>query len=129
MIKDTKVHEGLTGKEMRNFYQETLVTYYAKELANSRKREEANRDVYAQKSDDKFGAMRRAVKVAENELAYAQDNLKLTECRLGLLQTLDVGLGWSEHDISDNVPCSGKHYRSFIGTTEEYETFIKQFEK
>jgi hypothetical protein len=128
-MKDTKMHEGLTGKEMRNFYQETLVTYYARELANSEKLKEANLEVYKQKSDDKFDVIRRAIKLSENNLAFAQEDLKLRECRLGLLQTLDVGLGWSEHDVSDYVACSGKHYRSFIGTTEEYENFIKQFDK
>lgn len=92
MIKDTKMHEGLSGKEMRNFYQETLVTYYAKELANSKKLEEANIEVYTQKSDDKFAVMRMGIKLAENNLAFAQEDLKLRECRLGLLQTLDVGL-------------------------------------
>lgn len=128
MIKDTEVHNGLEGKEMRNFYQETLVNYYARELANGKKREQAKREAYANISIDKFDVLRRMTKVAEIELEYAQENLKITECRLGLLQTM-YGLNWKEFDMSDYIPCSGQHYRCFIGTDEEYEKFKKQFEK
>ena len=33
-------------------------------------------------------------------------------------------MGWSEHDISDNIPKSGEYHRNFIGTEEEYNNLI-----
>lgn len=130
MLKDTEVHNGLEGKEMRNFYQETLVQYELKELANQKKREEANTLAYSEWNNkrDKSSSLRLRVRLCEIEAEYAKENLRLAECRLGLFMTMD-GLNWEEHDMSDHVPKSGDRYRSFIGTKEEYEKFIEQFSK
>lgn len=130
MLKDTEVHNGLEGKEMRNFYQETLIQYKLRESANHKNREDNKRLAYEEwhSKRDKMSSLRLHAKLSQIDSDYANENLRIAECRLGLYLTMD-GLDWSDYDTSDYIPKSGEHYRNFIGTKEEYENFITQFYK
>ena len=126
-MKDTEVHNGLDGKEMRDFYQETLVSYNAKQSAIDKLLVEERQAVYKLHRNDKFGVLRRNIDRLSVESKHTQESLKMAECILGLFLTMD-GLNWKDHDMSDYISCSGEHYRSFIGTQEEFDNFIKQFD-
>lgn len=130
-MKDTEIHNGLEGKEMRNFYQETLIQYDLRELASQKKCEEAKKLAYEEwnlNRSDKLSSLRLRVKLSQIEADHSNELLRVAECRLGLYLTMD-GLGWSDYNTSDYIPKSGDRYRNFIGTKEEYETFVYNITK
>lgn len=127
-IIDTEVHQGLENKEMRDMFQQVLVDVYAKDIGLNKSMEQENIAVYGRGNrGEKFWHLRSQVMINAIRLKHAQEWLKCSELRLGILLTMDT-LNWREFDISDQLGRSGEHFRSFIGTEEEHQKFMEQFE-
>ena len=128
-MKDTEVHIGLSQKEIRDTYQELLVGYTEKDNKLSNTYQEKKTELYKNPIDKTdFGYLRLSIKQRQNELEYAKGKLDLAEMLLGL-QLMIRHFGWEEHDMSEYVGASGLYFRSFIGSKQEFENFIKQFTK
>ena len=114
-MKDTEIHNHLEKNIERDFFSDTL-----KKLFDNPKL----------KLRDKKGhetTIEYSIAIQENIIENAKNEMK----RLKTLQAcilLMEQYNWEEHEVSEYVSKSGWYFRSFIGTEEEYNEFIKQFE-
>ena len=64
------------------------------------------------------------IETHKNHIAYRQRSIDAEIVKIGLYSLMKCR-GWIEHDVSDEIGKTGKHYLNFIGTQDEYDEFIK----
>lgn len=115
MIKNKDIHNGLEKSEIRDFLSEGLLTILRLELDNKKE---------VVLSNGKYD-LDYHIREAQANLNYWKTNLQLLHNKAAILSLIEQS-NWEEHDVSDETLLDGNDfYMSFIGTKEEYETFIK----
>jgi hypothetical protein len=128
-MKDTEIHNGMENEIMREFFANNLVEIHGSECSNARTFESDKQAIYRLPNDrSDFGSLRNSISRKKIELNFEKTALALLEKKLCVL-ILMREVGWSDYDISEYIPCSGEHYRCFIGTEKEHENLISKLEK
>lgn len=108
---DTEIHNGLSEKEVRDFLSEQI----SKSIIPIMKEHSWPRGQSTWVT---------ALNNARVDLENAQSEITRCEKMIGIRRLLDT-MGWDEHDCSDHVSCTGKNWRNFIGTLDEFKKFMK----
>lgn len=114
-MKNSKIHEGLENKEIRDFLSMSIVKSFATESSNKK--------VYVDYRDENF-----LVKNAEAEVAFWTKQLEICRER-SAITTIIKNNGWNEFDVSDETENDIIEYRmkmNFIGTESEYDDLLKR---
>lgn len=111
-MKDTEIHKGLENKEIRDFLAKSLVDAQSYEQLQQRPYEKSNEWLIENQ--------RTIIKNAETEIKRLET--------FKAVAVLAEKFGYSEFDVSDYVQKTGKFWRSFFGTENEYDNFILFFQ-
>jgi len=118
-MKDTEIHNGLDNELLRNFLSDSSVEAY--EYVKSNKKDSPSHYGFEGASS----GLDWSIECSKVRLF----NEKLELDRLEKFKAIFIiaGMnGWEEYDVSDHVSGTpNTMYRSFFGTKEEYETFMK----
>tara|TARA_R110000772_G_scaffold95789_3_gene194167 strand:- start:14294 stop:14668 length:375 start_codon:yes stop_codon:yes gene_type:complete len=118
-MKDTEIHNGLDNELLRNFLSNSSVETY--EYVKSNKKDSPS--LYG------FEGATSGLDWSISCSKIRSFNEKLEFDRLEKLKAILIiaGMnGWEEYDVSDYVgKTSDILYRSFFGTKEEYDNFMK----
>lgn len=119
-MKSSEIHNGLPEKEIRNFFAKSLSEIFDKECNN--KKEEFRYD--------RTNPLEWSIKNDLAQIAVLKRNIELTEQKIAL-RSLLRDKGWQEFDVSDYTNCifNNCEYKSFIGTSEEYDNQMLKLEE
>ena len=118
-MKNREIHNGLEHKQVRDFLSNQQVQFWY-EKSQLKKKTVPNG----------LKGFEYEIAELENELFFKNELLNI--CRgLDAINKLIYVRGWEEFDVSDYVEHDSPYtyYNHFIGTKEEYETFISKFKK
>ena len=113
-MKDTEIHNGLPEKEIRDFFSESIGDL-------SMPSDNLSKTYVPWNEKDPYKNIIDNLKI---DLINTEEEIKRYE-HLRSVVTLVKSKGWNEHDCSDYVSKTGKYWKSFIGTEEEFEKFMK----
>lgn len=119
-MKNSKIHEGLENKEIRDFLSLSLVKLFDRECNNKK-------EIIPYDKENPFETL---IKNDEEQVKLLLKNIDINKEKLAIIKLIKNN-GWEEFDISDYTQ-NDTGYRlwmSFIGTKEEYEKFMEQIEK
>jgi len=119
-MKNSQIHNGLDSKEMRDFISNSFVINFDSETSL-----EKPKIPY-----DSSNPIMWSIRNKEAEIEMNIKHLKLLKEKQALIEIMNMR-GWSEHDVSDETE-KDSHYTlkmNFIGTEEEYNTFINSLKK
>lgn len=109
-MKDTEIHDGLSEKEVRNFLSEQIMIHV---MPDFRQHEyKPGEDAYVV-----------ALNNARIDMMNAQLEISRCETMIGIRNILK-SKGWEEFDCSNHVVQTGKNWRNFLGTEEEFNKFM-----
>lgn len=115
-MDNSKIHEGLDKKELRDFIALTFVKNFDEYCAIPNPQV-----VY-----DKNNPLEYNIKRLELEIAIKQEELRLAKEKNATYQIMLMN-GWQDFDVSDETKNTSKYklHMNFIGTEEEYNKFMK----
>lgn len=116
-MKDTEIHVGLENETIREAICNGLIN------SDINCHEKTPLPVYP-KGDD-IGVILWRIEVLKNDIKVKEKDID-NSVRLLAYVKLMKEYGWEEHDISDELGKTGEHYRSFIGTEEEYNNLLNK---
>ena len=114
-MENSKIHEGLSKREIRMLIANDLETVLNMEIENKLPFIPYDRE-------DVYGHI---IRESQAQIKYHQKRIQLAELRKGLKAVIEMH-GWSEHDVSDDTRLAAgqNSHQSFIGTEDEYEELM-----
>jgi len=120
-MKNSKIHDGLENKEIRDFLSLQMVKANEELFKNNENRKP---------SPYREDAFEQAITMTERELERLTKHLEVLKTQKSIL-TLIKNQGWLEFDVSDettkDLPYTLK--MNFIGTQQEYDNLLKTLNK
>ena len=114
-MKDTEIHNKLPNKEIRDFLSASIITSYDKKRTNKKEFPSANG----------LDGIEWAIERTKIDIFNLQLEKEHLETLLSVSKIAKLN-GWNEFDVSDFVQKTNNHCRSFFGTEDEYEKFMKE---
>lgn len=117
-MKNSQIHSGLENKELRDYLSIAIVKTY-----------EAEFNMGQLKIPYAFG-IDYSINALEAEIEQKQEKLSILKDRRAIMSIIRMN-NWQEFDVSDETQKDLSHGMSmnFIGTEQEYESFLKQLSK
>lgn len=117
-MKNSQIHTGLEKKDLRDYLSVAIVKTYEDEFAIGELKVS-----YAAGIDYSINAL-------EAEIKQKQERLSILKDRRAIMSIIKMN-NWQEFDVSDETQKDLSYGMSmnFIGTEQEYESFLKQLSK
>lgn len=118
-MKNSKIHEGLPQKEIRDFLSMSLLKSYADESINKK-----DYSALAGMSN----SVEKAIAIAEADIKYLQKYIENLKSKEAIWKLIELN-GWKDFDVSDETEkdyIGYNQWMNFIGTEEEYIALINK---
>jgi len=117
-MKNSEIHKGLDKEEIREFLSVALVKNFSGYKQPDYKR-----------NYDAENPVLTSLNFAKQDLDCAKQKYYQAQSLFAVTRLIEI-CDWKEFDVSDETmqDVELEHWRSFIGTQEEYDTLIKKIE-